>query len=1035
MHLPCEFGPYRLTGLLGEGGMARVFEGHTLGPRALQLPVAVKVVKSEVAVGQDQLFREARLAASVRHPNVVDVLDVGEVDGVPYFAMERVQGLTLRQLLMRSALPTAACLDVLLQIAAGLAALHEGDIVHRDLKPDNVLVDADGRVRLVDFGIAAAAGSRERRRWGTLNYMSPEQAMGLAAGPPSDVFAFGALLVQILLRDRLWELSTLEEAVEALQRPHADIDAVRARLDRVLPGAAGVLDGCLEADPLDRWPNGQQLWEVLDGLGSAAESDLADRVVLPAAPAVLDTGSAPVVGRTDERAWLRENRDARVRTVVGPSGVGKSGVAEAEAGLAGVEVCTVNLRGADGPTLLKRVARALGLRHAEPAWVVGEALSGRPVLLVLDDVERPETLTSCVPEWLARAPALRLLVTASGPLGVAGEHVLNMGAGPTNTHFEQAWASLSPAMRAVLGACTVFRGFTLDDAVAVFTAAGIEQPWVHLTLLTERSLLVRRGDRLALDPVVGRRAADEADPALVARTRRAHVERYAEMGSDEAVANLIGPRAFELHARQVNERDNLRVALDCALELGHASAWRLARALHEVVQLGYDLDGLDAMTPELEEPRLALSRARSWMSQGRDPEALALLMATVEMPTDPATRAGIRVTLARLELASGHYAVARSWADEAVELADRHELRPLLVRALRVQAVLLRREGRCEEALKLLNWCARVCRSLADTHFLTRVLAVMGLVRMDLRQLDTARVHLQDAIAILRGTPDVLSLATQLGNLALVERKDGKLRSAHALLTEALAIYKRRGRVQDTAHVHGTLGAVCQMQGDHVTGEHHFRRAMELTEVATSHDQLPGALNDMGHCMRQLGRFNEAEAFFGQAREVALETGLQRALAVTDLNRLSLMLVRGDLEGADTLARELRGRPWFENPGYLGALEMRMGELARLTGRPQQALSLLDRAIDKLAGMELDARMQAMLERGQALLALGRRDETEHCVEAVRAWVEAQELGPLALTRLQLEYLERELVRAPGPLEHGLAPQPKPRRPSGDDGA
>ena len=220
--------------------------------------------------------------------------------------------------------------------------------------------------------------------------------------------------------------------------------------------------------------------------------------------------------------------------------------------------------------------------------------------------------------------------------------------------------------------------------------------------------------------------------------------------------------------------------------------------------------------------------------------------------------------------------------------------------------------------------------------------------------------------------------------------------------------------MQDTAHVHGTLGAVCQMQGDHVTGEQHFRRAWELTEVATSRDQLPGALNDMGHCMRQLGRFNEAEDFFDQARTVALQTGLQRSLAVTDLNRLSLMLVRGDVEGADSLARELRARPWFQNPGYLGALEMRMGELARHTGRAQQALSLLDRAIDKLAGMEVDARMQAMLERGQALLALGRREETEHCVETVRAWVEAQELGPLALTRLQLEYLERELVRTGG---------------------
>src|SRR3954452_13879159 len=207
-------GRYELTALIATGGMGQVSQGRDT---LLGRDVAVKVLRSEYTGDPTFLSRfrgEAQLAAGLVHPNIATLFDYGEVpaagpmeEHLAYLVMELVRGESLSGLLYREhRLSPERTLDVLRQSAAGLAAAHAIDVVHRDVKPGNVLLGADGAVKLTDFGVAVSATSVPLTRTGevvgTANYLSPEQAEGRKATPASDVYALGLIGYECLAGHR-----------------------------------------------------------------------------------------------------------------------------------------------------------------------------------------------------------------------------------------------------------------------------------------------------------------------------------------------------------------------------------------------------------------------------------------------------------------------------------------------------------------------------------------------------------------------------------------------------------------------------------------------------------------------------------------------------------------------------------------------------------------------------------------------------------------------------------------------------------------
>src|SRR5712692_4496451 len=201
-----SLGRYRIVSLLDRGGMGEVYRAHD---ERLHRGVAVKVLRSGERANpalQKRFETEAKAVGSLNHPNVVAVFDAGEDNGCPYLVTELLEGETLAQRLRKGALAPGAAVEVALGIARALAAAHAVGVVHRDLKPANVFLTSDGRIKVLDFGLAkwmrAEGLSRENTFPGSLlgtpGYMSPEQARGEPADARSDLFSLGALLYEML---------------------------------------------------------------------------------------------------------------------------------------------------------------------------------------------------------------------------------------------------------------------------------------------------------------------------------------------------------------------------------------------------------------------------------------------------------------------------------------------------------------------------------------------------------------------------------------------------------------------------------------------------------------------------------------------------------------------------------------------------------------------------------------------------------------------------------------------------------------------
>jgi beta-lactam-binding protein with PASTA domain/tRNA A-37 threonylcarbamoyl transferase component Bud32 len=262
-------GRYRLLGRLGSGGMADVWCAEDT---MLDRRVALKFLHDRFA--QDEQFverfrREASAAAGLQHPNVVGVFDRGTYDGSHYIAMEYVEGASLNDLIKRG-LSVGEAVEIVRQVLAGARYAHASGIVHRDLKPQNVLVDAEGRARVTDFGIARAGVSEITQTGsvlGTAQYLSPEQAQGLPVTAASDIYSIGVLLYEALTGRVPFEaespVTVALKQVSERPRPPSELNpAVSRALDAVVLKA-------LAKDPANRFASAEEFLAALD----AAEAD------------------------------------------------------------------------------------------------------------------------------------------------------------------------------------------------------------------------------------------------------------------------------------------------------------------------------------------------------------------------------------------------------------------------------------------------------------------------------------------------------------------------------------------------------------------------------------------------------------------------------------------------------------------------------------------------------------------------------------------------------------------------------------------
>src|SRR5215471_8927753 len=258
--LPERFGPFVIAGTVGAGGMGEVYRARD---SRLHREVAIKVLAKAGADAARRFTGEAQAASALNHPNIVTVYDVGVHDDVPYIVSELVDGTALRGLLVRAPLPVRDVLDLAVQMADGLAAAHAAGIVHRDFKPENVMVTREGRVKILDFGLAlvgshdGAAGALDVTLTqtgiivGTIPYMSPEQARGGTVDYRTDQFSFGLTLYELLAGRRAFQAETAPQTLAAILEDEPE--PLGKHNPRVPAPLRWVIERCLAKEPRQRY--------------------------------------------------------------------------------------------------------------------------------------------------------------------------------------------------------------------------------------------------------------------------------------------------------------------------------------------------------------------------------------------------------------------------------------------------------------------------------------------------------------------------------------------------------------------------------------------------------------------------------------------------------------------------------------------------------------------------------------------------------------------------------------------------------------
>jgi serine/threonine-protein kinase len=281
-------GRYRMGSRLGAGGMAVVYLGHDL---FLGRDVAIKRLRSQYAADptfRARFEREARAAASLSHPNIIDIYDVGEEDGLPYIVMELVRGQSLRDIIAAEApFHPDDVAQLLLQVGTALDFAHAKGYVHRDIKPGNILIDEHGRARVADFGIAKSLADADLTDdgtgFGTAGYLAPEQAEGLMATPASDVYALGVVAFEMLTGEPPF---TAETPVGVAMRHIKERPPAPSKQQPEVPRSVdSIVLRALEKDPTRRWPSAGAFAQALSKWRAAADAPVAGPRRVVAAPA------------------------------------------------------------------------------------------------------------------------------------------------------------------------------------------------------------------------------------------------------------------------------------------------------------------------------------------------------------------------------------------------------------------------------------------------------------------------------------------------------------------------------------------------------------------------------------------------------------------------------------------------------------------------------------------------------------------------------------------------------------------------------
>ncbi|MCO4747111.1 MAG: tetratricopeptide repeat protein [Proteobacteria bacterium] len=986
-----QMGRYRLGELLGTGGQGKVYAATLEGPGGFRKPVALKVLKKQDV----SLRREARMGGLLRHRHLVDIYEVGEVNGEWFCAMELCEG----SLASQAPMPPRAVVEVGLQVCDALSYAHrELGLVHLDLKPDNLL-HAGGIVKVADLGIARAQGFQtEEGVRGTPGFMAPEQRFGGHVDARADVYALGVTLMQLATGFRRTATATWVD-VETL----ATVEDA-ATTDSPLLTARGpdwlwpVLVRALETDPADRFASMAELALALealpvDGVDLAGALGTVRTVGIEASDVSLPVRDDSFLGRDVDRRRLTEalSRGCLV-TLLGPAGVGKTRLSVEVAKDCGLDVVFCDLSQArTAAAMLFVTARALdvSLSHRDARRQLGRALAARgEVVLVLDNFEQLSDEAAAVVAQLHHlAPGARIVVTSRVPLGVASEELIRID--PLAVEAATTLLADRAALRGVdvrdhpllAELATRLEGLPL----AIELAAG------RLGVLSIEDVLGRLGLgllRSASDDRHGtlRSALDWSWDLLSPRERTglAELSVFAGSWSIEAAEQTLSESAGVLDLLQsLVEHSVVR-------SVGDARFGMLV-SVREYAGEQLDDDGAAAM-------RHGRFYAERW---------------TPDEIIGVESRGGQVRQQIDAELAN-----VRSAVERAIQRGDG----PTAAAALRVVWTVLSNQGPFDDALELAG------RVVAIENLSERDQASVWLIVGRTRSLtgDAARAILdyERAGALARRIGDRHIEGVALNNMATGRIESGHITEAEVLFRKALALHRQEGSVRGQGVALSDLGVAVQQQGRIDEARGILESALRVTRRAHDTATEGVVLSNLGVLHMERGSLDLARSYYEAAVEIQHLLRRWRSKAIS-LGNLGLVFARdGRLDAArPILEQSLATHRALGNRRFQGVTLGNLGILHHMQGRGSEALhallearALAEAASDRrfegywyawLARIQPDhPEVDGWLDRGEALLRAVADPATLSELLAIRVEVLCKR-GELQAAAAQLEEAEK----------------------------
>jgi eukaryotic-like serine/threonine-protein kinase len=1068
--ISARLGPYTIVAVLGAGAMGTVYRARD---ERLRRDVAIKILPASLAKDPDRLRRferEAQSAGALNHPNITAVYDVGSHEEAPYIVTELLEGETLQLRLAAGPLSPVQALDVAAQIADGLAAAHAKGIVHRDLKPANLFLTKEGRVKILDFGLAkltqtegadsrendppSAAGTEPGVVLGTIDYMSPEQVLGRLTDGRSDIFSLGSVLYEMLSGRRAFEQPTAPETMIAILKEEPPL--LSAAGVSVALEVERILRRCLEKRPADRYRSAPDLAADLRSVSAGSPPEAAvlastsgapgkrshgpGRWTLAAAAAVVIAAGAWIVAAVRskpraERPLAGSESPARIRKSVAVLGLRNlSGRREADwLGTAISAMVTAEIAAGEKVRIVP--AENVARRHLDPppGALSRETLATLGSGLNADDVVVGSYLALAAPA--GEQIRIDLFVQDAR----TGETVASISETGAEADLFALVSLAGEQLRTRLG----LTGPTAAEAASV--KASLPASPEAMRLYAEGLERLRRGDAPSARDLLIRAA--ELEPAF-ALSHAALSDAWSALGYDGR-AEAEAARAVE-HADGLANEERLQIGARLAES---RKGWEEAIGLYQSLWKKY---------PDDLEYGLRLARAQ--LSGGHLKDSLATVVLLRRLP--PPQRDDPRIDLAEAAAAGSRSDSAgqKAAATRAAAKAMRLDEKGLLARARQEEAAALDAQGDPAAARSKFEEARDLYEQIGDRDGTADAIRNIGGMLMGQGDLSGGRALYRQALATFHGIGDRRGEAAaltdlinidwlQAGDLPLVERElkelqaldtevgdrsgiawalngiatvawdQGDLSRSMDLHRQALAISREIEKPSWEAWTLESIGDVLHSQGDLAAARRSYEDAIAISKKIKNEGGEARQLNALSGVLFDMGNLAEAGTLASQAMAIQQRLGETETRAESALSQADVLIASGRAEEAASLSREADAE--FQKSGAKGNQALAEGSLIQaliLLGRTHEAEETASRVRSLLRGTaQVNEILPARIACVRADAASGQIEQARK--EAVDVLEKAHRIGWVNFqldARLALAYVDLhsgQLARARAELD------------------